>query len=228
MMTRKQMVLGGAALAVLAVCGDLQAQDIAVRARPVAEKKAEKVELEVADFELKDTAGKVHKLSDYVAEGKTVILEWFNPDCPFVRAQHDPQSEETPSRMQQTFGAVKGRDVVWLAINSGAEGKQGAGLERNKEAVADWKLPYPVLLDMDGRVGRAYGAATTPHMFVITPKGKLAYQGAIDDSGGRGEVKTNYVVATMKALRAGEEVEVTKTKSFGCSVKYGKEEMRGE
>jgi peroxiredoxin len=173
--------------------------------------------LDVADFTLTDTNGKQHTLSDYVAAGDTVVLEWFNPDCPFVKRYHDGDAS-----MVELYDDVESDNIAWLAINSGAEGKQGAGLERNKKAVADWDLPYPVLLDVDGKVGRAYGAATTPHMFVISPKGELLYEGAIDDSKGRGETKTNYVAKTLKEYRAGKPVTVSKTKSFGCSVKYAK------
>ncbi|MDG2148293.1 MAG: redoxin domain-containing protein [Planctomycetota bacterium] len=173
--------------------------------------------LDVADFTLTDTDGKQHTLSDYVAAGDTVVLEWFNPDCPFVKKYH-----EGDASMVEVYDDVKSGNLVWLAINSGAEGKQGAGLDRNKKAIADWGIPYPILLDMDGKVGRAYGAATTPHMFVISPKGELLYEGAIDDSKGRGESKTNYVAKTLKEYRAGKPITVSKTKSFGCSVKYAK------
>lgn len=203
-------------LALLAACGNTE---VTVKGSdgPTPDLIETEVAMDVADFTLKDTAGKEHTLSEYVAAGNTVVLEWFNPDCPFVVKYHDGED-----RMAATFEGVRDDKLVWLAINSGAEGKQGAGLDRNKKAVADWKLPYPVLLDMDGKIGRAYGAATTPHMFIISPKGVLLYEGAIDDSNGRGETKTNYVAKTLKEFRAGEPVTVKKTKSFGCSVKYGK------
>jgi peroxiredoxin len=94
------------------------------------------------DFELIDTQGKTHKLSTYLSEGKTVVLEWFNPDCPFVRKHH----EKTRS-MADTQALAAKEGVVWLAINSGAPGKQGNGLERNKKAIEDYKIGYPVLLD---------------------------------------------------------------------------------
>jgi peroxiredoxin len=209
--------LGIAALSLIAACGTVAGDEVSVKASDgPTDLVASETSLDVADFTLEDTAGEEHTLSDYVGSGKTVVLEWFNPDCPFVQRYHDGDAS-----MVEMYEAVNNDDLVWLAINSGAIGKQGAGLERNKKAVADWDLPYPVLLDMDGKIGRAYGAATTPHMFIISPEGTLLYEGAIDDSNGRGETKTNYVAKTLKEYRAGEKVTVTKTKSFGCSVKYG-------
>ncbi|MGD9548195.1 MAG: thioredoxin family protein [Candidatus Krumholzibacteriia bacterium] len=168
------------------------------------------------DFTLTDTTGETHTLSAYLAEGKIVVLEWFNPDCPFIKKHH--QDHRT---MDETLAAYKDRDVVWLAINSGAEGKQGAGLERNKKAVKDFKMSFPVLLDPDGAVGRAYGAKKTPHMFVVTTEGVVAYMGAIDDDAGVQALgETNHVVAALDEILAGKPVTVTETDSYGCSVKY--------
>jgi len=206
------LLVGLGVFAAAAPADDDTAAKVAVRGEK-ADKPA--VEMTVADFKLEDTAGKEHVLSEYVAAGKTVVLEWFNPDCPFVVGFHGA----TPDRMAAVFERLKGDDIVWLAINSSAEGKQGAGLERNQKAVADWKLPYPVLLDTDGTVGKAYGAKTTPHMFVIS-KGALVYEGAIDDSAGQGEAEVNYVVQAITELREGKPVSTPKTRSFGCSVKY--------
>ena len=210
--TLTRCLAGGLALT-LAACGTVAGDDgdVVTTDRPAAE-------MAVADFTLEDTNGDEHTLSDYLADGKTVVLEWFNPDCPYVVAWHGGETD----RMAGVFGDVRDEDLVWLAINSGAEGKQGAGLERNKKAVADWKMPYPVLMDMSGETGMAYGAKTTPHMFIITPDGELAYEGAIDDSGGRGESKVNFVAQALGELREGKDVSVPKTKSYGCSVKYAK------
>ena len=166
------------------------------------------------EFVLTDTDGHVHKLSDY--KGKVVVLEWFNPDCPFVKKHHMNNKS-----MSKAYESVKGDDVVWLAINSGAAGKQGAGLDRNKQARNDYGIAYPVLLDSSGIVGHAYGAKNTPHMFVIDKAGKLAYVGAIDDNPNPdvlGEV--NYVIQTVGHLRKGESVTMNQTKPYGCSVKY--------
>ncbi|MBU2502336.1 thioredoxin family protein [bacterium] len=168
------------------------------------------------DFTLTDTAGETHTLSAYLAEGKTVVLEWFNPDCPFIKKHH--QDHRT---MDETAAAYKDQGVVWLAINSGAEGKQGAGLERNKKAFKDFKMSFPVLLDPDGTVGRAYGAKKTPHMFIVTREGAVAYMGAIDDDAGvQAPGKTNHVVAALDEILGGKPVTVSETESYGCSVKY--------
>ena len=173
------------------------------------------------EFELKDLDGKAVKLSDY--KGKTVVLEWFNPECPVVKGSH-------------SGGSLKGMDervtkdgVVWLAINSGAAGMEGTGAEKNKKAKADWNMAATVLLDEDGTVGRKYGAKTTPHMFIVDGKGNLVYRGAIDSAGskdeGGGEV-VNYVDAALADLKAGKPVAKNDTKAYGCSVKYGKEKPK--
>lgn len=167
------------------------------------------------DFTLSDLEGNEHTLSDYLADGKTVVLEWFNPGCPVTRRYHTPNR-----RMAATYESIASDDLVWLAINSGGPGKQGHGLEANATAHADWDVLYPILIDESGEVGRAYGAATTPHMYVLTPDGTIAYQGGIDDSNGRGEPQLNYVEAALADLRAGRPVEHAMTKPFGCSVKY--------
>jgi peroxiredoxin len=164
------------------------------------------------DFTLKDTDGKEHKLSDLTKAGKIVVLEWFNPDCPVSAGYHSKENNV----MLDLAGELRGKDVVWLAVNSGAAGKQGAGQERNAKAVKDFELSYPVLLDESGSVGRLYGAKTTPHMYVIGKDGKLAYAGGIDDKAS----KTNYVREAVMALAAGKPVAVKESKPFGCGVKY--------
>ncbi len=167
------------------------------------------------DFKLTDTDGKEVKLSSFA--GKIVVLEWFNPDCPFVKKYHE--SNKTVAELQEKYGK---QGVVWLAINSGAAGKEGAGKERNVKAKADWKLAYPVLLDENGRVGREYGAKRTPTIYIIDKNGILAYSGAIDDS--KDDVskvgKTNYVANALDELIAGKAVTTKETESFGCAVKY--------
>lgn len=126
-------------------------------------------------FTLPDLDGNSISLADYA--GKTVVLEWFNPDCPFVVYAHgDDGPLANLAREQSEAG------IVWLAINSGAEGKQGHGAERNRKAREDWKLDHPILLDENGAVGQTYGAKTTPQMFVIDPDGKIAYAGAVDNA----------------------------------------------
>ncbi|MCA9726751.1 MAG: thioredoxin family protein [Candidatus Eisenbacteria bacterium] len=166
------------------------------------------------NFTLTDTEGHQHSLADY--KGKVVVLEWFNPDCPFVKKHHELHHSmiECANKAQET-------GVVWLAVNSGAPGKQGAGLERNVAARAEYEMKYPVLLDEDGKVGKMYGARTTPHMFVIAADGSLAYQGAIDDNPSPTELgDLNYVMAALNALQNGKAIGTANTKSYGCSVKY--------
>ncbi len=169
------------------------------------------------DFALKDTEGKEHRLSDYLAQGKTVVLEWFNPDCPFVRRHHE--KEKT---MQRLEAAHRESGIVWLAINSGAPGKQGAGLERNKQAKSEYGIAYPILLDESGEVGRSYGAKTTPHMFVIPKDGILVYAGGIDDDPrGSKPDRSNYLALALLSCAKGQPIANSKTEPYGCSVKYG-------
>ncbi len=171
------------------------------------------------DFTLKDLDGKVVKLADH--KNQVVVLEWFNPDCPFVKASHTRGSLVDLAKRYATKG------VVWLAVNSNAPGRQGSGVERNRAAKADFHLEHPILLDESGAVGRAYGATTTPHMFVID-HGKLIYRGAIDNSpdgeqgAPQGGKLVNYVDAAFEDLAAGRPVRTPETKAYGCGVKYAK------
>jgi peroxiredoxin len=169
-------------------------------------------------FTLKDLDGREVSLSSF--KGKTVVLEWFNPECPYVKNAHGKGSLVDTAKRHQKKG------VVWLAINSGAPGKQGAGVEKNREAVKAFKLEHPVLLDESGAIGKAYGATNTPHLYVIDAKGVLVYRGAIDnspDGEGRspqGGKLINYVDAALEDLLAGHPVATPDTKAYGCSVKY--------
>jgi peroxiredoxin len=165
------------------------------------------------DFSLPDLSGKVHKLADY--RGRVVVLEWINPNCPFSRRHAE---EGTMTRT-----AAAHSDVVWLAVNSTARG-HGDFLSPAQHTDYDKQhgIAYPVLYDSDGKVGHAYGASTTPHMFVIDEQGKVIYRGAIDDDPyGRGKGRTNYVDAALTAHAAGKQPEPASTTSYGCSVKYG-------
>ncbi len=164
-------------------------------------------------FTLTDTDGNTHNLADY--KGKVVVLEWFNPQCPFVVRHYKDQT------MINTYNEFKDQGVVWIAINSGAAGKQGAGLELNKQMKSEWNIPYAVALDESGKVGHMYAAKTTPHMYIINKDGVLAYAGAIDnDPSGKDTGATNYVAQALKQVLAGETVTETNTKPYGCSVKY--------
>jgi len=170
------------------------------------------------DFTPQDTSGQKHHLQAYLDAGNTVVLEWFNPDCPFIQKHH-----KAARTMDETFAAVEGRDVVWLAINSGAAGRQGAGLERNQKAHQEFEMSFPILMDESGTVGRAYEAKTSPHMFVISSDGIVVYNGAIDDNRTPSELgQKNYVQAALTAVLAGAEVEEASTLPYGCSIKYGK------
>ncbi|MBK9754891.1 MAG: redoxin domain-containing protein [Nannocystis sp.] len=169
------------------------------------------------DFTLEAADGSKVKLSDF--KGKRVVLEWFNPECPFVKQAHgDGALKDLAARTTAT-------GVVWLAINSGAPGKQGHGAELNKQAAATWKLGHPILLDAGGYVGKAYDATNTPHLYVIDEKGVLVYRGALDNAPmgePDGGTRIAYLEDTLAALTAGKPVATPETKAWGCSVKYDK------
>jgi peroxiredoxin len=170
------------------------------------------------DFTLPDLDGKQVSLSSF--RGKTVVLEWFNPGCPFVRYAHG----EGPLKDLASKYTAKG--IVWLAVNSGAAGQQGNGLDVNRKARQEWAMQYPVLIDESGQTGKAYGAKSTPGMYVIDPKGDIVYRGALDNAPlGKvpSEGQVNYVEKALAAVAAGKPVEVAETKSYGCSVKYASE-----
>lgn len=170
------------------------------------------------DFTLKDTGGRALSLSDF--KGKTVVLEWNNPECPFVRKHYDS------GNMQKTQAAALADGAVWLTINSSAPGKQGHMSGAQAKAVtADKKArPSAYLLDPEGVVGKRYGAKTTPHMYVISKAGTLVYAGGIDDkpSPRPADIKTarNHVMAALGELKAGKPVSVATSRPYGCNVKY--------
>ena len=171
------------------------------------------------DFTAKDLDGKEVKLSSF--KGKVVVLEWFNPGCPFVKNAHTKGSLKEAAKKHTKNG------VVWLAVNSGAAGKQGHGADANREGAKTFAMEHPIVLDESGDIGRAYGATNTPHMMVIDDKGTLVYRGAIDNSpDGEGESPTggklvSYVDEALAALAAGKAPATAETKAYGCSVKYG-------
>ncbi|MBY0470972.1 thioredoxin family protein [bacterium] len=166
------------------------------------------------DFNLKDLSGKEWKLSEL--KGKTVVLEWNNYECPFVKKHYGAHNMQA---LQQKY-TKKG--VTWLTINSGKKTDSAEELlKQNKEQKA-FMTAY--LLDSDGKVGHMYDAKTTPHMYVIDAKGSLVYQGAIDDKAtpDAADIKgsTNYVAAALDSTLKGKPVKVAFTKAYGCSVKY--------
>lgn len=189
------------AIAVVAIAGSLVLLQ-AIAAPPAGTKKAE-VGAPAPGFSLPDTYGKTFTLSEF--KGKTVVLEWVNQKCPISRGKHEDKT------MQTTYAKYAAKGVVWLGIDSSHYLKA----ESNRVYAAEKHLNYPILHDPDGKVGRAYGAKTTPHMFVVDKEGKLTYDGAIDDKS-----KTNYVAAALDSLLAGKPIAKRKTEPYGCSVKY--------
>lgn len=172
------------------------------------------------DFKLLSHKGEEVTLTQF--KGKFIVLEWYNKGCPYVRKHYDS------GNMQATQNVYKENDgVVWLTIVSSAEGKQGY-LKNVAEAKAQYsadKLASDyLLLDPKGEVGRAYGAKTTPHIFIIDGKMNLAYVGAMDsdDSYKPESIKgaTNYITSSMSKLMLGEKPDPAKTRPYGCSVKY--------
>lgn len=207
-------------LKLIATCGLVAAVTAGVAyASPAQDKKdaapAKKAEMTAKvgapapAFTLKDTAGKDVSLADFA--GKIVVLEWMNPDCPVCR---EKMEDGSVSKMMADSKAID-PNVVFLFINSthymaDKPGTSGDYLAKNK-------VTATALVDGDGAVGKAYGAKTTPHCYVIAADGTLAYDGAIDDKG-----STNYVVSAVKALKEGKAVSPATTKAYGCSVKYKK------
>jgi peroxiredoxin len=169
-------------------------------------------------FSLADSQGKTHALSDF--KGKTVVLEWTNAECPFVKKHYGA------GNMQAQQGEATAAGVVWLTVNSGAPGKQGAVDAAGANAViaSSGSKQTAYLIDAAGEVGRSYGAKTTPHMYVIDGEGVLRYAGAIDSNPSADPAdiagSTQYVKAALADLAAGRPVAVANTQPYGCSVKY--------
>jgi peroxiredoxin len=170
------------------------------------------------DFSLTDSKGKTQTVSQY--KGKYVVLEWFNPDCPFVKKHYGSGNMQ---KLQEEFTA---KGVVWLSIDSSAPGLEGnLTAEQAEKKIAEWKTKQTALvLDPDGKAGRSYGAKNTPHMFVINPEGKIIYEGAIDSKATPNPSdiagSTNYVKVALDESLAGKAVSNANTKPYGCSVKY--------
>ncbi len=170
----------------------------------------------VPDLAFTDSTGKAHRLSAF--RGKTVVLEWLNPACPYVQRHY--RSGNLPTLQAEAAAA----GIVWLQVNSNAMGDLDA------KATADWQRKQNVVAtayirDVTGALGRHFGAEKTPHFAVVGPDGVLAYQGAIDDQPS-GSVATvaaakNYVKAALAALKAGQRIDPSRTDAYGCAVKYG-------
>ena len=170
------------------------------------------------EFTATDIEGKTHKLSDY--KGKIVVLEAYNLDCPFCL------NHFKTGAMQQLQGELTGKGIIWLVVNS--VGSDKPGYRKPGDAKQEWaqqKMKATAWIDdHSGELGKQYGMKTTPHMFVIDKQGVLAYQGAIDDraaSSGDPRKARNYVKEAVAKLEAGQKLDVTQTKPYGCGIKYG-------
>lgn len=178
---------------------------------------AAKVGETAPNFTLPAHDGKTHSLADF--KGKTVVLEWTNADCPFVKKPY-------AGNMQSLQKTYTGKDVVWLSVNSSAPGKQGHVDAAGATKIVQEKgaAPTLVLLDAKGEVGKLYEAKTTPHMYVIDKTGKLAYAGGIDSNPSADPADipgaTPYVKNALDDLLAGKPVTTAVTKPYGCSIKY--------
>ena len=169
------------------------------------------------DFTVTDLSGKPVKLEDF--KGKTVVLEWHNFGCPFVQKHYKSGNMQA---LQKKYAS----DVVWLAVNS--TNRNASDYAEPPALTGQLKqfgaAPANYLMDEPGTMGRAYGARTTPHMYIIDPAGKLVYKGAIDDkrSTNPEDVKTakNYVAAALNEMKAGKPISVASTTPYGCSVHY--------
>ena len=170
------------------------------------------------DFTLTDITGKEHQLSQY--QGKYIVLEWINFDCPYVEKHYNS------GNMQNLQKKYTAQGVVWLTINSSAPGKQGNfTINEIKNRSAKLSAQYSAyLLDTAGKVGRTYEAQTTPHMYIIDPEGELIYQGAIDSISSTDEKdipnSINYVALALDEAQGGKPLTHASTVAYGCSVKY--------
>src|SRR6266849_5454276 len=170
------------------------------------------------DFSLTDAKGQTHSLSQY--KGKYVVLEWFNPECPFVKKHYGS------GNMQKLQEEYTGKGVVWLTIDSNAPGSKGNLTPEQAEKVTTaWKTHQTaLLLDPEGKAGRAYGAKNTPNMVVISPEGKITYEGAIDSKATPNPSdipnSTNYVKVALDESLAGKAVTTANTRPYGCGIKY--------
>jgi peroxiredoxin len=169
-------------------------------------------------FSATDTSGKPVSLADY--KGKHVVLEWVNPGCPFVQKHYDS------GNMPATQKSAVSKGVVWLSVNSTAK---DSGDYNSPSELSTWQktkgaAPTATLMDVDGKVGRAYGARTTPHMYLIDPQGKLIYAGAIDSkpTANPADIKTatNYVSQAVGEALGGKPISQATSKAYGCSIKY--------
>jgi len=170
------------------------------------------------DFSAPDADGKTQSLSEY--KGKYVVLEWFNPECPFVKKHYGG------GNMQKLQKEFTDKGVVWLTVDSNAPGTEGnVTAEQAKKIMDSWKTHQTaLLLDPESKIAKLYGAKNTPNMVVISPEGKIVYEGAIDSKATPNPAdipsSTNYVKNALDESLAGKPVSNAQTKPYGCSVKY--------
>jgi len=170
------------------------------------------------DFSSPDANGKTQSLAQY--KGKYVVLEWFNPECPFVKKHY---GSDNMQKLQQEYTS---KGVVWLTIDSNAPGTEGnLTADQAQKVMNSWKTKQTaLLLDPESKVAKLYGAKNTPNMVVISPEGKIVYEGAIDSKASPNPAdipsSTNYVKAALDESLAGKPVSNAQTKPYGCSVKY--------
>lgn len=212
-MQTRRFLSGRARVAAVLCAAAAAALALAFLSAPARLEAAATVGLAAPGFDLPDLDGVQHSLSEY--QGQVVVLEWINPNCPFSKRHADEQT---------MIDLAADDDIVFLGINS-TNPKSGDYLEpmEHKAYNATEGITYPVLYDSSGTVGHAYGARTTPHMFVIDTDGTLVYNGAIDDDPSghmQASQRANYVAAAVSALEAGSAVDPATTKPYGCSVKY--------
>lgn len=202
---RREWMIGSGALALM------PALALPARARALNNAPA-------PDFSVKDASGKVRSLAQF--RGQTLVLEWTNHDCPFVRKHYGSGSMQSLQREAAEAG------VAWLSVISSGPGQQGHVTGAQAQALTAQRkaAPSAVLLDPTGVMGRAYGAKTTPHMFVINAQGILVYQGGIDDQPTSNPADLakakNYVRAALSDVAAGRSVAIATSTPYGCSVKY--------
>ena len=170
------------------------------------------------DFTGLDSYGKQHSLSQY--KGKTVILEWTNHDCPYVKKHYNS------GNMQALQKDATANGIVWLSIISSSPGKQGhiSGKQANELSASRNASPTAVILDESSEIGLLYGAKTTPHMYIVDKSGQLVYMGGIDDTPSKDEddisKSKNYVRAALDEMAASQAIKKSITRPYGCSVKY--------
>jgi len=211
MISKRTLIIGAGALAATAGTGVvfIGARDAEAAVETGAQAPA---------FSVQDANGATRTLAEF--RGRTVILEWTNHGCPYVRKHYDSNNMQTLQRETTANG------IVWLQVISSAQGEQGYldGAGALARVRTDNAAPTATLLDPTGVMGRAYGARNTPQMFIISPTGAVLYQGAIDDRPSARpsslEGATNYVRAALADIEAGRAVQVAETTPYGCSVKY--------